>query len=91
MQRLAYIPPLGPVGAASTTHAAQLVLAGRSRSASAPSMPSRRRRKKRTSSRKRTSVRKRTSSRKRSSRKRLVKGSAAAKRFMARLRAKRRK
>lgn len=94
MQRLAYIPPLGNTGASSMTQAGQLALAGRSVSAM-PGAPrarraSSRKRRRKASSRPTMRRRARRASSRRGAR-RLVKGSAAAKRFMARLRAKRRR
>lgn len=84
-----YIPPNGFVGAGQQTQAAQLIELGMPR-ATAP----RRRRKKKAA--KRAAPRRRTAKRKTAKRAskrpaRLVKGSAAAKRYMASIRRKRKR
>lgn len=79
-----YIPPNGFAGQGQQTHANQLVPA-----ASGMAKPVRRRRK---TAKRKTAKRTKTAKRKTTKRPaRLVKGSAAAKRYMAKIRRKRRK
>lgn len=77
-----YIPPNGFVGQGSQTAANQLIGTRGPR-------PARKRRRKATA--KRAAPRRRAAKKRAGKRARLVKGSAAAKRYMARIRAKRRK
>ena len=84
-----YIPPNGFLGQGQQTHANQLVPA-----ASGLAKPARKRKKKARGAKRATTARKsgRTTRRKKTARPaRLVKGSAAAKRYMAKIRRKRKK
>lgn len=93
MQRLMYVPPGGFVGAQSQSQAAQAVLFGRGSRSSSPRRRKRRASVKRTSTRRKKRASSSRASTRRGSRKarRFVKGSAAARRHMAKLRAMRKR
>jgi len=82
MQRAIYIPPGGMIGAGSNTQAAQLAILGRSEGNGSARRRSRRKSK---------ATSPRTRKRRSSAKRKLVKGSAEAKRFMAKLRKRRKK